>query len=525
MSLDKKIIGGGPALQCGVNERASVTNNSGSLSGDMAVQGIDADYISGTYYIFRTAGQQVYSYNSDKSSNSSANTSGINPQSAVIFDNKGWTYDTYQYTGGGGWKSYSLPGLTETSFGSGGGRYPRAGNNHPYWACKDPLNPNRIYYGYVYDTSVYVTYKADFPSSSRNGYDTGLTSPVALFCCTFDGDYFYGHGYDASGGTLYQMYIGDHKGAAFTQTGVTFTAISQWDYYPIFFYHEADDAYYTQRASKSQTAKSNMTKGPSCTSYPDLNYLCVAGGGGGGAKYSSAPGAGGGAGGLQTSYGSATGGGNDVANGPLELVPGTYTITVGSGGGGAGYNGNYGQDGSDGGNSSIAHPSLTTITSTGGGGGGGALSGGRTGGSGGGRGAGGGYDGAAGIVGQGFMGGHDNAAVESGGGGGASAKGGQGTSGGGTGLSVSITGSAVTYATGGNGNVNNTGPSASTANTGQGGQGSGNTSGGASGASGIVVLRLATSNYSGVTTGSPTVTTSGSDTIIKFTSSGTYVHS
>ena len=33
---------------------------------------------------------------------------------------------------------------------------------------------------------------------------------------------------------------------------------------------------------------------------------------------------------------------------------------------------------------------------------------------------------------------------------------------------------------------------------------------------------LLTSEYSGTTTGSPTVTTNGSDTVIKFTSSGTY---
>jgi hypothetical protein len=31
-----------------------------------------------------------------------------------------------------------------------------------------------------------------------------------------------------------------------------------------------------------------------------------------------------------------------------------------------------------------------------------------------------------------------------------------------------------------------------------------------------------TANYSGVTTGSPTVTTSGSNTILTFTSSGSY---
>jgi hypothetical protein len=37
-----------------------------------------------------------------------------------------------------------------------------------------------------------------------------------------------------------------------------------------------------------------------------------------------------------------------------------------------------------------------------------------------------------------------------------------------------------------------------------------------------VILSVPTSSYSGTTTGSPTVTTSGSNTIIKFTASGTY---
>ena len=45
-----------------------------------------------------------------------------------------------------------------------------------------------------------------------------------------------------------------------------------------------------------------------------------------------------------------------------------------------------------------------------------------------------------------------------------------------------------------------------------------------SGGSGIVILRLLTADYSGATTGSPTVTTDGDYTVIKFTSSGTYVH-
>ena len=45
------------------------------------------------------------------------------------------------------------------------------------------------------------------------------------------------------------------------------------------------------------------------------------------------------------------------------------------------------------------------------------------------------------------------------------------------------------------------------------------------GGSGVVILRMNTSDYSGSTTGSPTVTTDGTDTILTFTGSGTYVHS
>mgnify|MGYP006188923387 CR=1 FL=1 len=42
------------------------------------------------------------------------------------------------------------------------------------------------------------------------------------------------------------------------------------------------------------------------------------------------------------------------------------------------------------------------------------------------------------------------------------------------------------------------------------------------GGDGVVILRVPTANYSSSTTGSPTVSTSGSDTIIKFTGSGSY---
>jgi hypothetical protein len=38
----------------------------------------------------------------------------------------------------------------------------------------------------------------------------------------------------------------------------------------------------------------------------------------------------------------------------------------------------------------------------------------------------------------------------------------------------------------------------------------------------VVYLSMLTSFYTGTTTGSPTITTSGSNTIIKFTASGSY---
>lgn len=41
-------------------------------------------------------------------------------------------------------------------------------------------------------------------------------------------------------------------------------------------------------------------------------------------------------------------------------------------------------------------------------------------------------------------------------------------------------------------------------------------------ADGVVILRVLTSNYSGTTTGSPTITTDGSYTVMKFTSNGSY---
>lgn len=254
------------------------------------------------------------------------------------------------------------------------------------------------------------------------------------------------------------------------------------------------------------------------------SYLIVAGGGGGGGTNNGAGEGGGGAGGLLA--------------GTTTIYPGTtYSVTVGAGGSGTS---NAATNG--------ANSVFSAVTVTGGGHGG--CSGGplaTSGGSGGGANYNG--SGASGTVGQGYAGGsgYNGGSYGGGGGGGSASVGGNGSGSsggnGGSGTSSSITGSAVTYAGGGGGGirsggtagtgqggggdgaVGNANGSNATANTGGGGGGaaqSGATVNGGNGGSGVVILSVPTANYSGTTTGSPTVTTSGSNTIIKFTSSGSY---
>ena len=273
-------------------------------------------------------------------------------------------------------------------------------------------------------------------------------------------------------------------------------------------------------------------------------YLVVAGGGGGGYSY----GGGGGAGGYRNSYASETSGRNSSTETPLTLSIGaTYTIEVGAGGAGTSSGTTQASPGD---NSYISGSGITTVTSTGGGFGGnsGSTYGpGGDGGSGGGGGTGSASSpaGGAGQLGQGFDGGDTTADGGASGGGGASAAGVNHNSNdngraGGDGLSSSITGSAVTRAgggggggyynagaggSGGGGNAGSISPSVSASNgspnTGGGGGGAPSGTGG-TGGSGIVIIRIATANYSGTTTGSPTVTTDGSDTILTFTQSGSY---
>jgi hypothetical protein len=266
-----------------------------------------------------------------------------------------------------------------------------------------------------------------------------------------------------------------------------------------------------------------------------VDFLVIAGGGSGG----NGDGGGGGAGGYRTSTQSVT---------PSTVI----TITVGDGGAAK----TSGGSGNDGSNSSISGSGLTTITSTGGGGGGTASIDGRNGGSGGG----GSYAGNPGGLGntpstspsQGNNGGGNSPAASSlygdCGGGGASAVGQNGTTSrggdGGAGSSSSITGSSVTRAgggggsqggsvsipalglggTGGGGNAGNTSQAATagTANTGSGGGGSSFTANSGAGGKGVVILSVPTVSYSGISSGSPTITTSGANTILQFNGDGSY---
>jgi hypothetical protein len=227
------------------------------------------------------------------------------------------------------------------------------------------------------------------------------------------------------------------------------------------------------------------------TSYP-VSYLIVAGGGGGGGAQSTV-----------NNGGSAGAGG--LLQGTSTLSAGTtYSFVVG--GGGAGGAGGSPTNGTQGTNSTGL-----SLTAIGGGYGSGNSNGGNGGSGGGGGGVGSATSGGTATSGQGNAGsgGPGNFNPGAGGGAGGAASG----STAGVGLSVSITGSAVTYAAGG---------TAVSANTGNGGTGGGGNNAGGTGSSGVVILAVPTINYTGTTTGSPTVTTSGANTILKFTSSGSY---
>lgn len=260
------------------------------------------------------------------------------------------------------------------------------------------------------------------------------------------------------------------------------------------------------------------------------SLLVVGGGGGGGGGDGSSnagtnAGGGGGAGAVKTSSPS--------------LAFGKYTITVGGGGAG----GTSGGKGTSGSSSSFG----SVLSGAGGGGGGGvtAVAGvvdGASGASGGGGGAS-ASQGNGGTATDGNAGGNGaGGSPEKGGGGGGASQAGNtgGQMVGGNGTASSITGSSVTYGGGGGGAASSGGAGAGgsggggvggnnaagtngTANTGGGGGGgSGNAHNGGDGGSGIVVLRFTPVTLVNYNQTGGTVTTSGGDTIITWTSSGTF---
>ena len=282
----------------------------------------------------------------------------------------------------------------------------------------------------------------------------------------------------------------------------------------------------------------------------DTHFLIVGGGGGGSSVYrwegdydnsyaEQQYSGGGGAGGLRTSYGSISGGGQSVDS-QLSLATGVdYTITVGNGGsvsqaGATSSIGNLMQVGGGYSASFSGTQSIGTVTP--------ALADGSGAGGGGGRSGSStyppiSYSSTSGTY--GYNGNNGSRGNYAGGGGGAGGVGGTanlGMNGSGYGagapLSNSITGSSVSYARGGASNNNALATITQPTQPGSGG------SGGASendyvwepagyyrpptaGNAGTVILRFPnTRDY--IATGSPTLTTNGSDKILQWSTAGTY---
>jgi hypothetical protein len=240
-----------------------------------------------------------------------------------------------------------------------------------------------------------------------------------------------------------------------------------------------------------------------------ITYVVVGGGAGGSGAY---PGGGGGGGQYVTSTTTATpassvytitigAGGAIEANGSSTTIVGVATSIGGGRSLTAGYGGASG-NGFSGGSIFIGNGE-TSFTAAGAGAGAAA-----NGGSGNGAGSPAGTGGAGGIGAQTLISGTSQ--YFGGGGGGGSQISGQGGAGGGGGGGAG-NGSA---GNGGNGTVNTGG--------GGGGTGANGAGSGGLGGSGIVILSMPTINYTGTTTGSPTVTTTGSNTVLTFTGSGSY---
>jgi len=223
-----------------------------------------------------------------------------------------------------------------------------------------------------------------------------------------------------------------------------------------------------------------------------LQYLVIAGGGGGGGGVGVENGSGGGAGGM-------------IEQTVDDIKGETFTISVGAGGSLGTYS--PWTAGGNGGNSVLSNGSWLIATAIGGGGGSaynlGAYD--KNGGSG-------GAPGALALqpsqTGYSFGYGH-NGAYHAGGGGAGGTGGGEV---GGAGRASTITGSSVVYAIGGGGST------LSAWSYGGGGNAPNSHGNGQAGKAGVVILRV--SKVAKSYTGSPTITSVGSDTVYKFTGAG-----
>ena len=264
----------------------------------------------------------------------------------------------------------------------------------------------------------------------------------------------------------------------------------------------------------------NVSSNPTFT----ISYIVVGGGGGAGNNYTYDQASGGGAGGFLT--------------GSLNWASGITFVATRGLYGAVGLNDDiFSYAGSNGGNSSLVYSGNTILAYGGGGGGSGNFNGGN-----GGSGGGSGSIGSAptGVIGQGNNGGvMNNGTGEGAGGGGAGSIGGDpfydpntdtDYSGiGGIGLASSITGSSIIYSVGGSGVGSNANPSNPPfwGNAGSGGNlqstGQGNVLG--NGFNGVVIISIPSTKYTGLITGSPSVTTDGSgNKILTWNGlSGTYI--
>ena len=392
-------------------------------------------------------------------------------------------------------------------------------------------------------SSIEITDAAEFPFIFLE--DTGSGGTVHLYHDSSEKLATTSTGVSVTGTVSATAFSGDGSGLtgieSFTKSASDPTITTNGTLGDVWVNTTSGEVYVLTDATSNNNIWTNVGEG-SGNIKPDVSaeLLLIAGGGGGG----SGPGEGGGAGaGGLLYYGSET---PKTPNGPaLSLVRGsTYNVVIGGGGTGAtGYTSVT--------NSNGTNSSFTGVTTAVGGGRGGlypdaGVGNGGSGGSGGGGGgnalSGGSNTGGSGTNGQGNAGGNGVARGNYGnglygaGGGGAGAVGTTPTSSpgnGGIGLQYAIQGTTYYYAGGGAGNTNGTddgvggtggGGNVDTSgnpNSGGGG-GAGSSSNGGNGGSGVAILKIPTVDYTGTTSGSPTVTTSGSYTIIKFTSSGSY---